>query len=417
MSDFHDSDLSNVGENQTWVEVQKKTFTNWVNLYLRRREAGAGAGDLVHDLYQDLRSGVQLCRLLEQISGRRVKHTPHARSQAHMLDNLSNAFRFLEQEQVQLVNLGPSDIYNGVEKLILGLIWTLIVKYQISAVQGSAAAAGAGEEGEGEGEGHSGEPGAGPGASPGDRSPQAVLLDWVNGQVGADLLTAAGLGETGVRNFNRDWQSGRLLAAVVESLRPGVFEMEQLPDSPLDTARAAMAVADQLLQVPQILDPEDLVQSPDDLAVMTYVALFRTAAAGRLKKRIAESPGAAAEAEGQRSSGSAEGRAAILAEQERLNQAEAEAARAREELERMRARQAAMERAERLRREETERELAEKAAAMEAELENLKLQAQKELEDERERQYAKLQAERRQSIMFLYTTSFCVSFSFSADFI
>jgi hypothetical protein len=48
-----------------WADIQQKTFTRWVNLYLKER------GMHVDDLEQDLKSGVLLVNLLEIISDKR----------------------------------------------------------------------------------------------------------------------------------------------------------------------------------------------------------------------------------------------------------------------------------------------------------------------------------------------------------
>jgi len=53
-------------ESLKWVQVQKKTFTRWVNTYLVQRRLQ------VNDLSTDLDTGINLLNLLEQISGKQV---------------------------------------------------------------------------------------------------------------------------------------------------------------------------------------------------------------------------------------------------------------------------------------------------------------------------------------------------------
>jgi hypothetical protein len=48
-----------------------------------------------------------------------------------VITSVGITFRFLEAEKLRLVNIGAEDIYSGNSKLILGFIWTLILRYQI----------------------------------------------------------------------------------------------------------------------------------------------------------------------------------------------------------------------------------------------------------------------------------------------
>lgn len=49
-----------------------------------------------------------------------------------MLQNIETALKFLQQKNVKVVNIRPVDIYDGNPKLILGLIWTIILHFQVS---------------------------------------------------------------------------------------------------------------------------------------------------------------------------------------------------------------------------------------------------------------------------------------------
>lgn len=50
----------------------------------------------------------------------------------HMLQNVDTALSFLRRKQVKLVNIRPDDITDGNPKLTLGLIWTIILHFQVS---------------------------------------------------------------------------------------------------------------------------------------------------------------------------------------------------------------------------------------------------------------------------------------------
>lgn len=50
----------------------------------------------------------------------------------HSLQNIETALKFLEQKNVKVVNIRPVDIFDGNPKLCLGLIWTIILHFQVS---------------------------------------------------------------------------------------------------------------------------------------------------------------------------------------------------------------------------------------------------------------------------------------------
>ncbi|XP_052327792.1 microtubule-actin cross-linking factor 1-like [Oncorhynchus keta] len=139
--------------------VQKKTFMKWVNKHLIKVRKH------ITDLYEDLRDGHNLISLLEVLSGvtlqlkgvsslRRVcmSRAPplillggeeeedgaqgpreKGRMRFHRLQNVQIALDFLKQRQVKLVNIRNDDITDGNPKLTLGLIWTIILHFQVCA--------------------------------------------------------------------------------------------------------------------------------------------------------------------------------------------------------------------------------------------------------------------------------------------
>lgn len=52
-----------------------------------------------------------------------------------MLQNIETSLNFLKQKNVKLVNIRPVDILDGNPKLCLGLIWTIILHFQVSILQ------------------------------------------------------------------------------------------------------------------------------------------------------------------------------------------------------------------------------------------------------------------------------------------
>ena len=91
---------------QNWKLLQQTTFTKWVNNALRGHLKTARTQ--VSDLQKDLRDGLVLVELLESIaSPRKVgRHTREPVIKPQMLENIGAVLRFLEREQIKVVNIG-----------------------------------------------------------------------------------------------------------------------------------------------------------------------------------------------------------------------------------------------------------------------------------------------------------------------
>jgi len=58
----------------------------------------------------------------------------------------------------------------------------------------------------------------------------------------------------------------------VDSFQPGSLKIEGLP---LELATNAMTFAEKELKIPMILDPNDMVNAPDDLSILTYLFFYK----------------------------------------------------------------------------------------------------------------------------------------------
>ncbi|XP_016332643.1 dystonin isoform X3 [Sinocyclocheilus anshuiensis] len=213
--------------------VQKKTFTKWVNQHLLKVRKH------VNDLYEDLRDGHNLISLLEVLSGDTLPREK-GRMRFHRLQNVQIALDYLKRRQVKLVNIRNDDITDGNPKLTLGLIWTIILHFQISDIHVT-----------GESE---------------DMTAKERLLLW------SQQMTE---GYVGVRcdNFTTSWRDGRLFNAIIHKYRPDLVDMSRVStQSSRSNLEQAFCVAEQL-GVARLLDPEDVdVSSPDEKSVITYVS-------------------------------------------------------------------------------------------------------------------------------------------------
>lgn len=109
--------------------VQKKTFVNWINSYLAKRQPPMR----IEELFYDLRDGTKLIALLEILSGDRLPvEKGRNMKRPHFLSNANTALQFLASKRIKLVNINSADLVDGKPAVVLGLIWTIILYFQVS---------------------------------------------------------------------------------------------------------------------------------------------------------------------------------------------------------------------------------------------------------------------------------------------
>ena len=95
-----------------WQEVQEETLVNWTNAALRGLVKTEGVHLQIEDLNEDMKDGKILMDLLDSVSinlgsGRTVKRRYRdPKLQIHMRENISECFKFIELENIKLVNIG-----------------------------------------------------------------------------------------------------------------------------------------------------------------------------------------------------------------------------------------------------------------------------------------------------------------------
>ena len=82
------------------------------------------------DLFTDLTDGRKLLKLLEIISGEKLGKPNSGKMRVHRIENVNKSLAFLHTK-VRLENIGAEDIVDGNPRMILGLIWTIILRFQI----------------------------------------------------------------------------------------------------------------------------------------------------------------------------------------------------------------------------------------------------------------------------------------------
>ncbi|KAM9453540.1 spectrin beta chain, non-erythrocytic 4-like isoform 6-T6 [Salvelinus alpinus] len=219
--------------------VQKKTFTKWVNSHLARVSCR------IADLYNDLRDGYMLTRLLEVLSGEMLPRPTRGRMRIHCLENVDKALQFLKEQRVHLENVGSHDIVDGNHRLTLGLIWTIILRFQIQVIKIECD------------------------DNRETRSAKDALLLWCQ-------MKTAGYSEVHIQNFTTCWRDGLAFNALIHRHRPDLIEFHKLIRSnATHNLQQAFNIAEQNLGLTKLLDPEDVnTENPDEKSIITYVVSY-----------------------------------------------------------------------------------------------------------------------------------------------
>uniref|UniRef100_A0A4W4GJJ3 Actinin, alpha 4 n=1 Tax=Electrophorus electricus TaxID=8005 RepID=A0A4W4GJJ3_ELEEL len=93
-----------------------------------------------------------------------------------------------------------------------------------------------------------------------------------------------------VQNFHISWKDGLAFNALIHRHRPELIDYDKLrKDDPVTNLNNAFEVAEKYLDIPKMLDAEDIVNTarPDEKAIMTYVSSFYHAFSGAQKAETA----------------------------------------------------------------------------------------------------------------------------------
>ncbi|XP_043484059.1 spectrin alpha chain [Leptopilina heterotoma] len=223
------------------LHIQKKTFTKWINSFLLKARME------VEDLFTDLADGKKLLKLLEIISGERLAKPNNGRMRVHKIENVNKSLAFLHTK-VRLESIGAEDIVDRNPRLILGLIWTIILRFQIQEIEIDVD-----EENE----------------SSEKKSAKDALLLWCQRK-------ANGYNGVNIQDFTVSWRSGLGFNALIHAHRPDLFHWSELQQGRhIDNLNHAFDMANSELGIPRLLDAEDVdTARPDEKSIITYVASY-----------------------------------------------------------------------------------------------------------------------------------------------
>ncbi|XP_054051234.1 utrophin isoform X2 [Rissa tridactyla] len=217
-------------------DVQKKTFTKWINA--RFSKSGKPP---VKDMFTDLKDGRKLLDLLEGLTG---KPLPKERgsTRVHALNNVNRVLQVLHQNNVELVNIGGTDIVDGNHKLTLGLLWSIILHWQVKDVMKNIM------------------------SDLQQTNSEKILLSWVR-------QSTRPYSQVNVLNFTTSWADGLAFNAVIHRHKHELFSWDKvIKMSPVERLEHAFSIAKNHLGIEKLLDPEDVaVQLPDKKSIIMYL--------------------------------------------------------------------------------------------------------------------------------------------------
>eukprot|EP00939_MAST-03C_sp_MAST-3C-sp1_P000537 g537.t1 len=260
--------------------VQKKTFCRWVNLQLTRKGKVP-----ISNLDSGFHTGVSLCDLVEVLCAKRLrsKWSRNPKNSIQMLENLSISLDHLKKKcKIRLVGIGNRSLFDGDVTLTLGLVWTLILHFQIESIEVDAsgeveAASPTKEKLTETKEAGKEEPVKKEEKKKKKVSGKKALLLWAQAHTKAELERVA---RPKVKNLHTSWRDGHSFNALISHFRPDLVDMEKVKAMASDEERLkhAFDVGSEDLGLPALLDADDMLEGPrpDEKAVTTYlVELFR----------------------------------------------------------------------------------------------------------------------------------------------
>ena len=155
-------------------------------------------------------------------------------------ENVNKSLEFIKLRGIQMTNIGAEDVVDGNRKIILGLIWTLILRFTISDIN---------EEG---------------------LTAKEGLLLWCQRKT-------ACYEDVEVKDFSASWNDGLAFCALLDIHRPDLIDYDSLDKNDhRGNMKLAFDLASKEIGIPDLLDVEDVadVPKPDERSLMTYIAYW-----------------------------------------------------------------------------------------------------------------------------------------------
>lgn len=255
-----------------------------MNHHLKKR------GMKVNDLRKDLSDGKAMLALLEELSGQKLpKSNENPKMKIQKIQNINTALKYITDTLgCKLVNISAEDIHDGNVNIILGTLWTLILKYQINK-EGSKAPPSPRDSAVGTIASKGSSTSSASSSSSSTAATSQVkkeLLGWTQSRL---KPFKAYCGE--ISNFTDSFANGMALCCLVESILPGSMKLTTLttdkskdPNCWTENNERAVYMAFKKLSIPNIIQGVDIALHPDELSIITYLSYFKEKTAGSRKQ-------------------------------------------------------------------------------------------------------------------------------------
>ena len=178
-------------EGAAQMRMQIKSFMAWVNIHLKTVKME------VDDLSSDFCDGIRLLQLVEVISEEQLgRYNRNPISKFQKIENLNIPLKFINSflGEVGIKNTySAENVYDGNVTLILGMVWSLILRYSVTQV------------------------------SEGDKTAKEGLLLWAR-----NTVAEVSGGKVEVANFTTSWQDGVAFTCLIQAYRPDLVDHRSL---------------------------------------------------------------------------------------------------------------------------------------------------------------------------------------------
>ncbi|CAF5090767.1 unnamed protein product, partial [Rotaria magnacalcarata] len=202
-------------------DIQKKAFTKWINNQL----INSNSISTITNLFQDLRDGVVLLRLLEVLTENEYKREI-GKMRVHHIGNVNKVIAVLGEYGIKLLSISSNDIVDGNPKLTLALVWSIIQYWQGKDVLKSVV------------------------PNPEQTNVEKFLLSWCQQQT-------KGYKGVAIKDFTHSWQDGLAFNALIHKFHPGLFNYDGiLQDTAAKNLEHAFSIAKNVFKIDRYLDVE-----------------------------------------------------------------------------------------------------------------------------------------------------------------
>eukprot|EP01094_Clydonella_sp_ATCC50884_P005597 TRINITY_DN1453_c0_g1_i2.p1 TRINITY_DN1453_c0_g1~~TRINITY_DN1453_c0_g1_i2.p1 ORF type:complete len:653 (+),score=300.55 TRINITY_DN1453_c0_g1_i2:107-1960(+) len=217
-----------------WEEVQKNAFRGWVNMHLEKRDMR------VDNLNKDFADGVKLINLIEILHGQKIegRYYKNPKSRPYRIDNVNFALTYITDTiKIKLFGCSAEDIVDGNLKIILGMLWRLIQRYQLS-----------------------------------DQQNRQSLLAWCR-------TMTNGFDGVVIDNLHDGFADGLAFGALLSVYDPKIIEYSSLKGKPaVENLERMFSLAGEHMGVPKLLNAKDVAEHrTDERSLLTYISMWNDA--------------------------------------------------------------------------------------------------------------------------------------------